>query len=129
VAVDEQKIAVEVKLWADKYFPRMICFDKYTTATIAQRLQMSGAATVDCSGTIFYQACSDLLDQLVNRKIVHSGQESLVAQMNNCAAKQNDSAWRIIRRKSAGDVTAPISLAMVVHQLIKPQGQAKVFAI
>ena len=107
----------------------MICFDKYTTATIAQRLQMSGAATVDCSGTIFYQACSDLLDQLVNRKIVHSGQESLVAQMNNCAAKQNDSAWRIIRRKSAGDVTAPISLAMVVHQLIKPQGQAKVFAI
>ena len=129
VAVDEQKIAVEVKLWADKYFPRMICFDKYTTATIAQRLQMSGAATVDCSGTIFYQACSDLLDQLVNRKIVHSGQESLIAQMNNCAAKQNDSAWRIIRRKSAGDVTAPISLAMVVHQLIKPQGQAKVFAI
>jgi phage terminase large subunit-like protein len=129
VAVDEQKIAVEIKLWADKYFPRMICFDKYTTATIAQRLQMSGAATVDCSGTIFYQACSDFLDALVNKRLVHSGQEALIAQMNNCAAKQNDSAWRIIRRRSAGDVTAPISLAMVIHQLIKPQGEAKVFAI
>ena len=129
VAVDEQKIAVEIKLWADKYFPRMICFDKYTTATISQRLAISGAATVDCSGTIFYQACSDFLDALVNKRIVHSGQDILIDQMNNCAAKQNDSAWRIIRRKSAGDVTAPISLAMVVHQLIKPQGQAKVFAI
>ena len=107
----------------------MICFDKYTTATIAKRLAISGAATVDCSGTIFYQACSDFLDALVNKRIVHSGQDILIDQMNNCAAKQNDSAWRIIRRKSAGDVTAPISLAMVVHQLIKPQGQAKVFAI
>jgi len=129
VAVDEQKIAVEIKLWADKYFPRMICFDKYTTATIAQRLQMSGAATVDCSGTIFYQACSDFLDALVNKRLVHSGQETLIAQMNNCAAKQNDANWRIVRRRSAGDVTAPISLAMVIHQLIKPQGEAKVFAI
>ncbi len=128
IAVDEQKIAVDVKLWADKYFPRMICFDKYTTATIAQRLQMSGCATVDCSGTIFYQACSDFLDALVNRRLVHSGQETLIQQMNNCAAKQNDAAWRIIRRKSAGDVSAPISLAMVVHQLLKPQGQAAVYS-
>jgi len=128
VAVDEQKIAVDIKLWADKYFPRMICFDKYTTATIAQRLQMSGAATVDCSGTIFYTACSDFLDVLVNKRLVHSGQETLISQMNNCAAKQNDAAWRIVRRKSAGDVSAPISLAMIVHQLVKPQGAAAVYS-
>jgi len=128
VAVDEQKIAVEVKLWADKYFPRMICFDKYTTATIAQRLQMSGAATVDCSGTIFYQACSDFLDALVNKRLVHSGQATLIEQMNNCASKQNDANWRIVRRKSSGDVTAPIAVAMLVHQLIKPQGQAAVYS-
>jgi hypothetical protein len=42
-------------------------------------------------------------------------------QMNNCAAKVNDSAWRIVKRKSAGDVSAPISIAMVVSQLMKPQ--------
>ncbi len=49
------------------------------------------------------------------------GQADLVQHLNNCAAKTNDAGWRIIRRKSAGDVTAAISLAMVVSQLTKPQ--------
>jgi hypothetical protein len=47
--------------------------------------------------------------------------------LNNCAAKTNDAGWRIIRRKSAGDVTAAISLAMVVSQLTKPQQTAQIF--
>jgi hypothetical protein len=40
--------------------------------------------------------------------------------MNNCAAKVNDSAWRIIKRKSAGDISAPIGLSMVVSKLMLP---------
>jgi hypothetical protein len=49
-------------------------------------------------------------------------------QMNNCAAKVNDSAWRIVKRKSAGDVSAPIALAMVVSMLMKPQQTAAIYA-
>jgi len=128
VAVDDQKIAVEIKKWADDYYPRMICFDKYTTASIADRLKMSGCNVVDTSGSTFYTACSDFLDALVHRKIVHQGQDVLIAQMNNCAAKLTDSQWRIVRRKSAGDVSAPISLAMVIHHLLKPQGQAAIYS-
>jgi hypothetical protein len=47
--------------------------------------------------------------------------------MNNCAAKTNDSAWRIIKRKSAGDISAPIGLAMVVSMLMKPQQIAAIY--
>jgi hypothetical protein len=43
-----------------------------------------------------------------------------ISSMNNCAAKNSDYGWRIIRRKSAGDVTAAISTAMIVHLLSKP---------
>ena len=39
----------------------------------------------------------------------------------------SDAGWRIIRRKSAGDVTAAISLAMVVSQLTRPQQTAQIF--
>jgi hypothetical protein len=46
--------------------------------------------------------------------------------MNNCAAKESDHGWRIIRRKSAGDVSAPISLAMIVSTLMKPQSKAEI---
>ena len=59
VAVDELAIAASIKKWADMYYPRVVCYDKYTTASIAQRLQMAGVQTRDVSGQAFYTACSD----------------------------------------------------------------------
>jgi phage terminase large subunit-like protein len=127
VSVDDLKIAVDIKAWADQYRPRQICFDKYTAQSIADRLSNAGQVTLDISGAAFYQACGDLLDSLVNHRLVHSGQENWVQQMNNCAAKTNDSSWRIVKRKSAGDVSGAISTAMVVHQLVKPQQVAAIY--
>jgi phage terminase large subunit-like protein len=120
VAVDDLKIAADVKGWCDIYRPRLVCFDKYATQSIADRLQQSGVMVEDVSGQQFYQACGDLLTGLVTHKVVHNGQAELIQQMNNCAAKVNDSAWRIIKRKSAGDISAPIGLAMVVSKLMLP---------
>ena len=127
VAVDDLRIAASIKGWADIYRPRMVLFDKYTTASIAERLANAGVVTQDCSGQQFYQACGDLLDGLVNHKVVHNGQDELIQQFNNCAAKVNDSAWRIVKRKSAGDVSAPISIAMVVSHLMKPQSVPQIY--
>ena len=128
VAVDDLRIAASIKGWADIYRPRLVLFDKYTTASIAERLANAGVITMDCSGQQFYQACGDLLDGLVNHKVVHNGQDELIQQFNNCAAKVNDSAWRIVKRKSAGDVSAPISIAMVVSHLMKPQSVAQIYS-
>ena len=120
VAVDDLKIAADTKGWCDIYRPRLVCYDKYATQSIADRLRNSGVMTEDVSGQQFYQACGDLLTGLVTHKVVHNGQDELIQQMNNCAAKVNDSAWRIIKRKSAGDISAPIGLAMVVSKLMLP---------
>ena len=127
VAIDEVKMASDINEWAKKYHPHIICYDKYATQSIANRLEQSGWRMQDVSGQAFYQACSDLSDSLANLRLVHSGQADLVQHLNNCAAKTNDAGWRIIRRKSAGDVTAAISLAMVVSQLTKPQQTAQIF--
>ena len=127
VSVDDLKIAADIKAHADIYRPRQICYDKYTTQSIADKLTNAGCMTQDISGQQFYQACGDLLDGLVNHRIVHNGQANLIQQMNNCAAKVNDSAWRIVKRKSAGDVSAPIALAMVVSMLMKPQQVAAIY--
>jgi phage terminase large subunit-like protein len=128
ISVDDLRIAAEIKGWADQYRPRQICYDKYTAQSIADRLTNAGQMTLDISGAAFYQACGDLLDALVNHRLVHSGQENWVQQMNNCAAKTNDSSWRIVKRKSAGDVSGAISTAMVVHQLTKPQQVAAIYS-
>jgi phage terminase large subunit-like protein len=127
MAIDELKMAASIKAWCDIYKPRLVCFDKYATQTIADRLTQSGVMCEDVSGQQFYKACGDLLEGLVNHRVVHNGQAELIQQMNNCAAKVNDSAWRIVKRKSAGDVSAPIALAMVVSMLMKPQQVAAIY--
>ena len=127
VAIDEIKMASDINEWARKYHPTIICFDKYATQTLSTRLEQSGWKMQDVSGQAFYQACSDLSDAMANNRLVHSGQAELVQHLNNCAAKTNDAGWRIIRRKSAGDVTAAISLAMVCSELTKPQRTAAIF--
>jgi phage terminase large subunit-like protein len=127
VAIDELKMAASIKAWADIYKPRIVCFDKYATQTIADRLTNAGVVCEDVSGQQFYKACGDLLEGLVNHRVVHNGQAELIQQMNNCAAKVNDSAWRIIKRKSAGDISAPIGLAMVVSKLMIPQPKPQIY--
>jgi phage terminase large subunit-like protein len=127
VSVDDLKIAVDIKAWADQYRPRQICYDKYTAQSISDKLTNAGQITQDISGASFYQACGDLLDALVNKRLVHAGQANWIQQMNNCAAKVNDSAWRIVKRKSAGDVSGSIATAMCVHMLYKPQQVAAIY--
>ncbi len=128
VSIDELQVAAAIKAWADIYRPRQICYDKYATQTIAERLSNAGQVCVDVSGAQFYQACSDLLDATVNRRWVHNGQDILISQFANVAAKNNDSSWRIVKRQSAGSVAAPIAIAMVISTLMKPQQVAAIYA-
>jgi phage terminase large subunit-like protein len=128
MAIDELKMAASIKAWCDIYHPRLVCFDKYATQTIADRLSQSGVMCEDVSGQQFYKACGDFLEGLVNHRVVHNGQAELIQQMNNCAAKVNDSAWRIIKRKSAGDISAPIGLSMVVSKLMLPAPKPQIYS-
>jgi hypothetical protein len=127
VAIDELKMAASIKAWCDIYKPRLVCFDKYATQTIADRLSNSGVIVEDVSGQQFYKACGDLLEGLTNFRVVHNGQKSLIEQFQNTAAKQNDSAWRIIKRRSSGDISAPIGLAMVVSKLMIPAPKPQIY--
>jgi phage terminase large subunit-like protein len=127
VAIDDLKMAADVHAWAQKFKPRVIMYDKYATASIAQRLQQSGQKMEDCSGQSFYQACGEILDAFVNVRLTHSGQKELTDSWFSVGAKTNDAGWRIVRRKSAGDVTSAICSAMIVHYLTKPQSTPQIY--
>ena len=127
IAIDDLKMAADVHAWAQKFKPRVIMYDKYATASIAQRLQQSGQKLEDCSGQSFYQACGEILDAFVNVRLVHSGQKELTESWFSVGAKTNDAGWRIVRRKSAGDVTSAICSAMIVHYLTRPQSTPQIF--
>lgn len=128
MSVDDVKVAAGIKKWADHFSPREICYDKYATASIADRLSHAGQNCVDISGAQFYTACADFLDALVNDRVTHNGQDEFINQMNSVAAKTNDSGWRIVKRQSAGDISAPIASAMIVHELLKPMSMPQIIA-
>ena len=126
-AIDELTLARGIKAWADKYYPAAIAYDHYSTNSIATRLAVSGLKLVDNSGQEFYQSCGELLDAIVSKRIVHAGQKSLDDQMLACGVKELDSSWRIVRKASAGDVAAPISLAMIIHKMYEPMAIPAIF--
>jgi phage terminase large subunit-like protein len=128
MAIDELKMAASIKAWCDLYKPRLVCFDKYATQTISDRLTQSGVICEDVSGQQFYKACGDLLEGLVNHRVVHNGMPELIQQFNNCAAKVNDSAWRIVKRRSAGDISAIIGVAMTVSKLMLPAPKPQIYS-
>jgi phage terminase large subunit-like protein len=128
MAIDELKMAASIKAWCDLYHPRLVCFDKYATQTIADRLKQSGVVVEDVSGQQFYKACGDLLEGLVNHRVVHNGMPELIQQFNNCAAKVNDSAWRVVKRKSAGDISAIIGISMTVSKLMLPEPKPQIYS-
>jgi phage terminase large subunit-like protein len=127
IAVNDLEIAAGIKGYADIWRPRQIMYDKYATQSIADRLSNAGQVTEDCSSQNFYQACGDLLDAIVSKRMVHNGQRDFLEQFDNVAAKVSDSAWRIVKRRSAGDISAPISIAMIIWKLTKPQQSAGIF--
>jgi phage terminase large subunit-like protein len=127
VSIDELYMADHIAKFCKDFYPRTICYDKYTTASIAKRLEMNGMHITDISGQKGYQASGDLYEALANKRLVHSGQDLLVTHFANCAAKESDSSWRIVRRKSAGPVDIAIGVSMVVHILNQPMGEAKVY--
>jgi phage terminase large subunit-like protein len=126
VAVDELQIAKDIMEYCITWQPRLVLHDRYVTSAIAHRLRMSGIAVEDCSQNAFYQACASLKEAMDNGRLVHMGQENLDLQMQNVAPKWNDNGWRIVR-KSAGSVTGPIGIAMVVAELSKPQSYPRIF--
>jgi phage terminase large subunit-like protein len=127
VSIDELFMADHIAKWCKDFYPRTVCYDKYTTASIAKRLEMNGVHITDISGQKGYQASGDLYESLANNRLVHPGQDQLVTHFANCAAKESDSSWRIVRRKSAGPVDIAIGVSMVVHILNQPMAEAKVY--
>lgn len=128
IAVNDLEIAAGIKGYADIWRPRQIMYDKYATQSIADRLANAGQVVEDCSSQNFYQACGDLLDAIVSKRMVHNGQRDFLEQFDNVAAKVSDSAWRIVKRRSAGDISAPISIAMIIWKLTKPQQSAMIYS-
>lgn len=127
--LDDLAIAGTIAKWARTYNAAHVSYDKYTASAVASRLLSAGVPVNDVNRATFYQACDELLNAMVNKRLVHAGQPELSANVHACARKEDPSGgWRIIRA-GRQPITAAVGLAMVVHYAVQPQKSADVLIV
>jgi len=125
--IDDLAIAGKVAQRARDLEARVVAFDRWTAAGIAQRISGQSIPVGDVSGARFAQACDELLSAMVSKRLKHTGQEVLTEQVSSAARKTTgDGGWRIVRRQSAGPVCAAVAMAMAVHHATQPLPRADI---
>lgn len=126
-AVDDLKIAGDIAVWAREYETRVIAYDKWSSAAIAQRLASARFPVADTSGVLFAQACDETLAAMDSRRLAHDNSPELVEQFGACARKNaSDGGWRVVRRGSSSYISAACAAIMAIHHANKPQAAAEI---
>jgi phage terminase large subunit-like protein len=102
----------------------MVLYDRYMTQNTATYLSASGVAMADCSGKSQVEAAHRFAQMMSARILRHTGDKVLTESVNNCSSKMTESGWRLVRRRSSGEICAAISAAMVSWQISQPQKHA-----
>ena len=126
-SIDDLKMASEINEHIKRFRPKMLLFDRYTTAGVAARLAHTGVPVMEISGQLFASACDEMLAAMSHNRIEHGDEYELSESVNSCAMRTTDSGWRIVRRKSAGEVASAICSAMVIWYANKPQAIAAIY--
>jgi len=126
-SIDDLKMASEINEHIKRFRPKMLLFDRYTTAGVAARLAHTGVPVMEISGQLFASACDEMLAAMSHNRIQHGDEYELSESVNSCAMRTTDSGWRIVRRKSANEVAAAICSAMVIWYANKPQAIAAIY--
>lgn len=127
-SIDDLKMASQINDHIRRFKPKMLLFDRYTTAGVAARLAHTGVPVMEISGQLFASACDEMLAAMSHQRIEHGDEFELSESVGSCAMRTNDSGWRIVRRKSAGEVASAIAAAMVIWYANKPQAVAVIYA-
>ena len=121
-------IAADVAEYFRKYQSRIVAYDKWTGASVAQKLLNARIPVVDISGALFSQACDETLLAMNAGRLAHNGAEDLVDHFNSCAKKETENGgWRVVRRGSSTYISAAVASIMVTHLLSKPEAVSEFY--
>lgn len=121
-SIDDMAIASDVAEYFRKYQSQLVAFDKWTGASIAQKLVSARIPVQDISGALFAQACDETLSAMNSGRLAHNGSQELIDHFNSCAKKETDNGgWRVVRRGSNTYISAAVASIMVTHLLSKPE--------
>ncbi len=122
--IDEVTLASDINALIKQWRPRITLYDRYMTQNTATYLSASGAMLADCSGRSQVEASHRFAQMMSSRKLAHNNDPRLTSAVANCSSKITEHGWRLVRRRSSGEICAAIAAAMVSWQASQPQSVA-----
>jgi len=125
--LDEVKLASEINAYVQKWRPQLVLYDRYMSQNTATYLGASGVALADCSGKSQVEAAHRFAQMMSARVLRHKKESTLVEAVNSCSSKISENGWRLVRRRSSGEICAAICAAMVSWQASQPQAKPIIY--
>lgn len=119
--IDEVRLASDINVHVKKWRPRVVMYDKFMTQNTATYLSASGVPLQECSGRNQVEASHRFAQMLVSKSIRHRDEKELNDSIASCSSKITENGWRLVRRRSSGEICAAICAAMVSWQAGQPQ--------
>jgi phage terminase large subunit-like protein len=122
ISLDDKAIANDVAPYARKYPVEYVAFSKRTSSAVAARLQPAGIPIIDIDGSLYGQACDELLGAITSKRLIHGKQAELSKQILSAVRlPMGDGGWIIGRRASSVAVCAGVAAALATHFATRPE--------
>ena len=125
-ALDDRQLASEINAYILKFKPRVLMYDKWVSQNVMDYLKSSGTQLLDVSGRVQNDASNRLAQLMTHRQIVHNGDPVLTDAINACATKITEYGWKLVRRKSQGEICAALSVGFIGWYASQPQATAQI---
>jgi len=119
--LDEVMLASEINAHVKKWKPRVTLYDKYMTQNTATYLAASGVNLEECSGQAQVEASHRFAQMMSAGNLRHTNDPRLTNAVASCSSKITPHGWRLVRRRSSGEICGAIAAAMVSWQASRPQ--------
>ena len=125
-ALDDRQLASDINIHIMKYKPAVLMYDKWVSDNVVAYLKSAGVELMDVSGRAQNDASNRLAQLMSHKQLVHNGDPVLSEAIAACATKITPYGWKLVRRKSQGEICAAISASMVSWYASKPQPTAQI---
>lgn len=116
INLDAKQIANDVADWVRKYQTETVAYSRQTSGAIAALLSPAGISTTPIDGSVYGQACDEMLSAITSQRLFHPEQDEFTRQVLSAVKLPfKDGGWYLGRKVSNATICAAVAMAMVCH--------------
>ena len=116
INLDAKQIANDVADWVRKYQTETVAYSRQTSGAIAALLSPAGISTTPIDGSVYGQACDEMLTAITSGRLFHPEQDEFTRQVLSAVKLPfKDGGWYLGRKVSNATICAAVAMAMVCH--------------